>query len=179
MKRTSRFWLLPLIVALIMMSDSAMAHEGHFEKMGVSLPKIKRGAPNFNLKNLAGDSVALNSFQGKTILLNFWATWCLPCREELPSMQRMYEKLGSSGIEVVAVSIDRGNPRKVKKYIDQYNLTFPILLDPGQKVRKSYFIMGLPTSYLIGPDGYLRGFISGAREWDSPASIEMFSALIN
>ena len=94
-------------------------------------------------------------------------------------MQRLYKKLGPLGVEVVAVSMDRDNPDKVKKYIDQYNLTFPILLDPRQEARKSYFIMGLPTSYLIGADGRLKGFISGAREWDSPASIRMFSALTN
>ena len=94
-------------------------------------------------------------------------------------MQRLYKKLGPLGVEVVAVSIDRDNPDKVKKYIDQYNLTFPILLDPRQEARKSYFIMGLPTSYLIGADGRLKGFISGAREWDNPSSIKMFSALIN
>ena len=147
--------------------------------MGVALPKKEKSAPDFKLQNLVGDTVALKNFKGKTILLNFWATWCLPCKKELPSMQRLYKKLGSRGLEVVAVSIDRDNPGKIKKYIDQYNLTFPILLDPGQKARKSYFIMGLPTSYLIGPDGNLKGFISGAREWDSPASIQMFSALIN
>ena len=94
-------------------------------------------------------------------------------------MQRLYKKLGPRGLEVVAVSIDRDNPDKVRSYIDQHNLTFPILLDPGQKARKSYFIMGLPTSYLIGADGRLKGFISGAREWDNPSSIKMFSALIN
>ena len=147
--------------------------------MGVALPKKMKSAPDFKLKNLVGEIVALNNFQGKTVLLNFWATWCLPCKEELPSMQRLYKKLGPSGVEVVAVSIDRDNPGKVKRYIDQYNLTFPILLDPGQEARKSYFIMGLPTSYLIGPDGHLKGFASGAREWDSPASIRMFSDLIN
>ena len=162
-----------------MMLGSAAAHQEDFDKMGVALPKKEKKAPEFMLKNLVGDTVALNTFQGKTILLNFWATWCLPCKEELPAMQKLYKELGSSGLEVVAISIDRGNSDRVKKYIDQYNLTFPILLDPGQEVRKSYFIMGLPTSYLIGADGRLKGFISGAREWDNPSSIKMFSALIN
>ena len=180
MKRIStRYWLLYSIAILIMMSGYAIAHQEHFEKMGVALPKTMKSAPDFKLKNLVGEIVALNNFQGKTVLLNFWATWCLPCKEELPSMQRLYKKLGPSGVDVVAVSIDRDNPAKVKRYIDQYNLTFPVLLDPGQEVRKAYFIMGLPTSYLIGPDGNLKGFVSGAREWDSPASIRMFSNLIN
>lgn len=180
MKRISTcYLLLSSITFLIMISSPAVGHQKYFEKMGVALPKKEKNAPDFKLKNLSGDIVALNNFKGKIVLLNFWATWCLPCKEELPSMQRLYKKLGTRGLEVVAVSIDRDNPDKVKKYIDQYNLTFSILLDPGQEARKSYFIMGLPTSYLIGADGRLKGFISGAREWDSPSSIKMFSALIN
>jgi len=172
------YWLVPLVTVLILVSGPAIAHQDFLEKMGVSLPKREKFAPDFNLKNLDGDTVTLKDFKGKTILLNFWATWCQPCKEELPSMQRLYKELAARGVEVVAVSIDRDNHGKVRKYKDQYNLTFPILLDPGQKVRKSYFIMGLPTSYLIGADGHLKGFISGARKWDSPASIKMFSQLL-
>ncbi|SVC62913.1 uncharacterized protein METZ01_LOCUS315767, partial [marine metagenome] len=78
-----------------------------------------------------------------------------------------------------AISIDRDKKERVEKYIKKYNLTFPVLLDPSQKVRKDYFILGLPTSYLIGPDGKLKGFVSGAREWDSNASKEMFSTLMH
>ena len=178
MKRTiTRYWTLCLIMTLIMPLSSSLAHQEYFEKMGVALPKIEKSAPNFELKNLVGDTIALKKFQGKTILLNFWATWCLPCKEELPSMQRLYKKLRVRGLEVIGVSIDRDNPEKVKKYAKQYNLTFPILLDPNQEARKSYFIMGLPTSYLIGADGDLKGFISGAREWDDPLSMQMFSAM--
>ena len=169
------FW----IAAHMIVPEFAVAQDEYFEKMGVAFPKKKKQAPSFKLKNLVGDTVDLKSFQGKTVLLNFWATWCLPCKEELPSMQKLYEQLGARGLEVVAISIDRDNSDRVKKYIDQYDLTFPILLDPKQEVRKSYFIMGLPTSYLIGADGYLRGFISGAREWDNPSSIKMFSTLVN
>ena len=180
MRRISnRFWLIFSIAIFFVTLRSAAAHQEDFDKMGVALPIKEKIAPDFMLKNLDGNTIALNNFRGKTVLLNFWATWCLPCKEELPAMQKLYRELGSSGLEVVAISIDRGNPDKIKKYIDQYNLTFPVLLDPGQKVRKSYFIMGLPTSYLIGSDGHLKGFVSGAREWDNPFSIKMFSALIN
>ena len=179
MKRNSIFYgLISLIAVLILVSGPAIAHQDFFEKMGVTLPKRDKFAPDFHLKNLNGNTIGLKDFKGKTILLNFWATWCQPCREELPSMQKLYTELAARGVEVVAVSIDRDNHGKVRKYKDQYNLTFPILLDPGQEVRKSYFIMGLPTSYLIGADGHLKGFISGARKWDSPASIKMFSQLL-
>mgnify|MGYP001973899376 FL=1 len=94
-------------------------------------------------------------------------------------MQKIYEALNPSGVEVVAISIDRDKKERVEKYIKKYNLTFPVLLDPSQKVRKDYFILGLPTSYLIGADGKLKGFVSGAREWDSNASKEMFFTLMH
>lgn len=84
-------------------------------------------------------------------------------------MQKLYESLNKKGIEVVAISIDRTDQGKVQEYAKQYHLTFPVLLDPDQKIRKNYYIMGLPTSYLIDASGKLRGFVSGAREWDSAA----------
>ena len=93
-------------------------------------------------------------------------------------MQKLYEAIKLDGVEVVAISIDRDKKERVHQYIKDYNLTFPVFLDPSQMVRKDYFILGLPTSYLIGADGKLKGFISGAREWDSAASKKLFSTLV-
>ena len=140
--------------------------------------EVQHIASDFTLKNLDGKEVSLSQFRGKYLLINFWATWCVPCKKELPSMQKLYDAIKIDGVEVVAISIDRDKKERVQQYIKDYNLTFPVLLDPGQKVRKDYFIMGLPTSYLIGADGKLKGFISGAREWDSAASKKMFSTLV-
>ena len=93
-------------------------------------------------------------------------------------MQRLYEDLKLDGFEIVAISIDRDKKEQVHRYIEEYDLTFPVLLDPNQNVRKDYFILGLPTSYLIGKDGKLKGFISGAREWNSVEAKQMFQTLI-
>jgi len=93
-------------------------------------------------------------------------------------MQKLYEALKLDGVEVIAISIDRDKQKQINQYINDYKLTFPVLLDPSQKVRKDYFILGLPTSYLIGADGKLKGFISGEREWDSTASKKLFSTLV-
>ncbi len=164
----------------ILSSGLAEAHSAEdFEKMGVVPPRSERNAPEFSLETPDGKTLGLKDFKGKVVLLNFWATWCEPCKAELPSMQRLYDSLRHQGVEVVAISIDRNKKEKINEYVKEYDLTFPVLLDPGQEVRKGYFIMGLPTSYLIGADGNLKGFVSGAREWDSIASKQLFSNLIN
>jgi peroxiredoxin len=174
-----KYCLLTFLFLQTLIPISVLGHEDSFAKMGVVSPRNEKIAPNFILETVTGEKISLKDFKGKAVLLNFWATWCQPCKKELPSMQRIYEELSSEGVEVVAISIDRNKKERVKQYIKNHNLTFPILLDPGQKVRKDYFILGLPTSYLIGIDGKLKGFISGAREWDSNASKEMFSTLMH
>ena len=174
-----KYCLLTFLFLQTLIPISVLGHEDSFAKMGVVSPRNEKIAPNFILETVTGEKISLKDFKGKAVLLNFWATWCQPCKKELPSMQRIYEELRSEGVEVVAISIDRTKKERVKQYRKNHNLTFPILLDPGQKVRKDYFILGLPTSYLIGIDGKLKGFISGAREWDSNASKEMFSTLMH
>lgn len=171
--------LLLILAIFMLIAESSIANDKDFEKMGVVRPKNELPAPGFSLETSNGNHISLDDFKGKTVLLNFWATWCKPCRDELPSMQRLYESLRLDGVEIIAISIDRNKKEKVKEFANKYNLTFPVLLDPSQKVRKDYFIMGLPTSYLIGVDGKLKGFISGARDWDSKESKKVFATLTN
>ncbi len=161
----------------LIFGGAAFAHDADFEKMGIVKPRTVKSAPEFDLKDLEGNPVSLKDFKGKPILLNFWATWCEACKEELPSMQRLYEHLKPMGIEIVAISIDRSNKDRIKQYVKEYGLTFPILWDPKQTARRGYFIMGLPTSYLVDSEGKLQGFVSGARAWDSPASKDVMESL--
>jgi cytochrome c biogenesis protein CcmG, thiol:disulfide interchange protein DsbE len=154
------------------------AYAEPFEQLGVTRPRTSKPAPDFVLKDIHGRPISLSQFKGKPVLLNFWATWCGPCREELPSMQRMHDaSKKNGGFHVVAISIDRFNMKKVSRYAQDLNLDFPILLDPDRETRKAYFIRGLPTSYLIDSEGKLRGFVSGARDWDNPASLELMKSL--
>ena len=100
-----------LIVALFLgpLEPPVWANQQSFENMGITRPRTEKSAPDFSLQDIKGNRVSLEDFRGKTILLNFWATWCQPCKEELPSMQRLHEALSSQGVEVVAISIDRKN----------------------------------------------------------------------
>ena len=141
-----------------------------FEKMGIVAPKSSKMAPGFKLNNIRGGTTELSDFKGKVVLVNFWATWCAACVEEMESMQNLYNDLKKKDVEIVAISIDRWNEDRIIDYADKKNLNFHILRDPDQKVRKQYYIMGLPTSYLIDGDGKIRGYVSGARTWDSLTS---------
>ena len=101
------FWLFSSTTFLFLGANSAKAHQESFKAMGVVLPRNEFPAPDFTLQNSNGNSVSLSDFKGKAVLLNFCATWCVPCKKELPSMQRLYEDLKLDGFEIVAISIDR------------------------------------------------------------------------
>ncbi len=173
MKLTNK--LIGLICVLTLIAVPGYAESSPFEKMGVVPAKTFKSAPDFVLQNVQGETVKLSDFKGKVLLLNFWATWCAACKEEMASMQNLYSTV--DGVEVLAISIDRWNEERVQEYVKKNNLTFPVLLDQDQEVRKQYFVMGLPTSYLIDGEGKIRGYASGARAWDSPDSKNLFLAL--
>lgn len=144
-------------------------------------------APNLVATDLQGQPVALEDLRGKVVLLNVWATWCPPCREEMPSMQRLAEKLGPEGLEVVAVSIDAeagtrdpgGRPGgDVAAFAREYGLTFPIWRDPSGEVQQTYRTTGVPESFVIDRQGTIVKKVIGATEWDSAANIELFRMLL-
>ncbi|MBB6447389.1 redoxin domain-containing protein [Bacillus benzoevorans] len=119
-----------------------------------NLPGLRIGvkAPDFELENLSGEKVKLSDYRGKKVILNFWATWCPPCKEEMPAMEKFYQKAGDD-VEILAVNID---PQyNVQEFIDKMGITFPILLDKNDKVNSAYLIMTIPTTYFINEDGLI------------------------
>lgn len=157
---------------------NALAEEDLFEKLRIIEPKKENPAPPFTLKGLDGKNISLGDYKGKMVLLNFWATWCKPCREEMPAMQKLYDMFVDEGFVILAVSIDRGKVEAVKAFVDELKLTFPIALDPTQEVRNKYFVNALPTSYLIGPDGKMKGFITGSRDWASDDAVKLINTFL-
>lgn len=134
--------------------------------------------PAFNLPDLQGKKVSLRSVRGKIVLLNFWATWCPPCRAEMPSMQRLYEKLQAHGLEILAISIDAQGERVVEPFMREFSLTFPALLDTNGDVASEYKVRGIPTSFIIDDQGRMVAGVVGPREWDSPSAVALFDALL-
>jgi len=108
-------------------------------------------APDFKLKTLDGKEVSLSDYRGKVVLINFWATWCPPCREEMPLFERVYKKYRDKGFEILAISTDTST-EPVKKFVKEYKLSFLILMD-ADNVSGLYGIQGLPTSFLIDREG--------------------------
>jgi len=172
--RTQWFFVGLVVVALL-----ALLVVGATVGAGRGPVSIGSKAPDFEAANVAtGDTVALQDYRGKVVLLNIWATWCKPCEEEMPSMQRLYEALGPSGLEIVAVSIDRGDSETVRDWVRARNLTFDVLHDPEGRIERTYQTTGVPESFVIDQNGVLVKRQIGAYEWDQPATTVIFRQLL-
>ena len=115
----------------------------------------RQQAPEFELKNLNGQVISLSSYEGKPILINFWATWCIPCLKEIPDLVRLQKTLSSDGnaASVIGIAVASGAPSDIGKFAIDHHMNYPILLDPDQKIFQRYKGIGLPTSFLIDPRG--------------------------
>ena len=125
-----------------------------------SVARVGEPSPDFKLQNLDGQSISLSDLRGKPVLLNFWATWCLPCRIEMPYIQQVYEEWSGKGLVVLAVNIGE-SPSKVKRFLQTYNLSLPVLLDPKQSAARKYNVPPIPTSFFIDKDGTIQVKIIG------------------
>jgi len=135
-------------------------------------------ASNFTLKNLDGKEVSLSQFRGKYLLINFWATWCGPCKIEMPSLEKLYRQFKSDNFDMLGISNDMFGDRVVRPYIKAKNITFPMLLDQRMIVSRQYGIVSLPTTILIDPKGIIIGILQGAENWSDPETLLYFENLL-
>ncbi len=133
-------------------------------------------APDFELSGPNGETYQLSDFQGQPLIVNFWATWCPPCRAEMPAMQRAWEQLQPEGIGVIAINVGE-DAEAVKAFLEQVPVSFPLPLDTDSKVTQSWPLRGLPTTFVMAPDGRLVYKATGEREWDEPALLDLVRAL--
>lgn len=138
---------------------------------------IGKEAPDFTIKDLSGRMVALSSFRGKPILLNFWATWCPYCREERPQLDFLHERYKDKGLVIIAVSIDR-SVAKVKRYLEKIPADYVVLIDEETEVARTYGVFALPTSFLIDREGKIRHKFMGMRKWTDEASKELIEEFL-
>jgi peroxiredoxin len=135
-------------------------------------------APDFGLSNLAGDYVKLSDYRGKVVFLNIWATWCPPCREEMPSMEALYRKLKGRNFEMLAVSVDRDGEKVVRLFAKKYGLTFPVLLDPDNKTYRLYGLTGVPETFIVDKNGTVIHKIIGPQNWMNKEWLDYFDRII-
>lgn len=138
-------------------------------------------APDFRAIDLAtGDSVSFREhYEGSVTLVNIWATWCLPCRVEMPAMERVYRELAPRGFKIAAVSIDEGSPEDVRKFGQELELSFDMLQDRSTAVQQVFQTTGVPESFLINKDGIIVKRIIGAHDWSSPVNRALVERLLD
>jgi cytochrome c biogenesis protein CcmG, thiol:disulfide interchange protein DsbE len=181
MKR--QWWMVGIVVGLI-----AILIGGGWLVRDRFLPvEVGTRAPDFAATDLDGNPVRLADLAGEVVLLNIWATWCAPCREEMPSMQRLYDKMGPQGLHVIAVSVDRpigmvdaGGNRggDIEAFTKQMGLTFDIWHDPAGGIQRDYRTTGVPESFVIDRQGTIVKKVIGQTEWDSMSNIDLIERLL-
>ena len=122
-------------------------------------------APDFTLPTLSGTPIRLAELRGKAVLLNFWATWCAPCRTEMPSIEALYQRYKDRGLDVLAVNLDLRSTAGVAAFLQEVGVTFRVGLDPSWSTARAYRVLGLPTTYLIDRAGQVIVREVGARDW--------------
>jgi peroxiredoxin len=135
-------------------------------------------APEFTLPSLDGKSVSLSSYRGKVVMVHFWATWCPPCIEELPTLESLYRAYVGKDLEILAVSVDEGGAGAVGRFMQKNRFALPVLLNPDQSVSRRYCTLKFPETYLIDRDGIVRRKVIGAADWTSPAAQEFIQAIV-
>ncbi len=137
-----------------------------------------RVAPDFELPSLQGPQVRLSQFRGQVVLVNFWATWCPPCRAEMPSIERLYRAYASRGLAILAVDDERAGSAVVEGFQRNLVLSFPILLDSSGDVSTLYGVRGLPTTVIVDREGRIASVDFGARDWSDRAARELIEKLL-
>ena len=188
-KFNNRFFLFASVLCLGVLQISAshlVAGEKQLSskrvnyKLVSNLQEIKdpSPAPDFTLPDLERGRVSLKDFRGKLLMLNFWASWCLPCREEMPAMERLYQKYRDQGFVILGVNV-KDDKKSAISFVRELKITFPIGFDPNGDVGLSYGAWGLPATYLIDTKGIALARAWGPADWFSPGARELIEALLD
>lgn len=140
--------------------------------------KVGDEAPNFQLRDLAGNMVSLSQLRGKVVLVNFWATWCGPCRIEMPAMEQLYRSFSRKDFEILAVSTDPQGAAVTRPFQQEMGFTFPILHDAEYRIGLMYGARSLPMTFMVDRNGIVRQKVPGARDWGGPDARELIQALM-
>jgi peroxiredoxin len=144
---------------------------------GSAAPILGKTTPDFQLMDLEGRKIQLSAYRGKVVVLNFWATWCPPCVEEMPSLNRLQETFGSQGVVVLAVSVDE-DEQALRRFVAERQLRMVVARDPSRGVSARYQTFQFPETYILDRDGRLERKIVGAADWSDPRLTSFFKEAI-
>lgn len=146
----------------------------------LNLIEVGSTAPNFDAVRLpTGQPVSIEDYRGKVVLLNIWATWCAPCKVEMPSMERLHRKLANTDFRLIAVSVDEEDSTVVNKFVKEMGLTFEILHNRDGSIRRIYQTTGVPESFIIDRDGVIVKKVIGAADWEAPVNEALIHRLLD
>jgi peroxiredoxin len=173
-----KVFLRSLSLVLILLVNLALTAEGQrddlFSRIRINPIRGDVRVPDFSLKDLTGKKVEIKQYKGKIIFLNFWATWCGPCKEEMPSLEVLHQKFKGENFVLLTISVDYGGLKPVQGFINKHRYTFPVLLDANGETLDLFEVKGIPTTFIIDKKGRVIGRAIGPRDWKSP---EVFSLI--
>ena len=177
------FWCLSILFLVMLVASESSLMSAEKEPINYKLvPNLQQmsdqsAAPQFTLPTLEGGKVSLKDFRGKLLMLNFWASWCIPCREEMPAMERLYQRHKELGFVILGVNV-KDNKKSALSFVRKLNITFPIGFDPDGEVGLLYGAWGLPTTYLIDTKGIALARAWGPADWYSPGARELIKKIL-
>lgn len=144
----------------------------------IEFPAENYRSPDFSFKDMDGHEASLSDYRGRVVFLNFWATWCVTCEEEMPSMEKLYQRFKDDKFEVLTVTIDKEGEKHVRSYLDKFGLSFPVILDPSKEIANLYKTTGVPETFIINKSGVIVHKAVGPRDWSTQAVMDTFENMI-
>ena len=167
-----------LLLTFLTVLPAAAAREDPARALDLIKPSRQRLAKDFKVSSLDGGTLRLSELRGKVVFLNLWATWCEPCKEEMPAMERLWHRYKAQGLMVVALSMDAQGAKVVRPFVDRARFSYPVGLDPKMEVAQLYGARAVPATFIIDRSGNLFAFALGPREWDSKMAAPFFDSLL-
>lgn len=148
------------------------------DSFGIQKFQTRKEPPPFTLKDLNGNQISLNAYKGKPLLLFFWASWCLACKEDIALLEKFFE-MNKGQIEFLTIAIDGEEEQRVRRVVKKYRIVPPVLLDMKEKTARAYGVRMVPTTFLINWEGLMKGMIVGQRDWCAPNALPAIKELLD
>lgn len=170
--------LLAIVLLMLLPGGFSGCSDPPAQTTSAGAPAIDQAAPDFTLTDLDGKSYSLSALRGKVVIVNFWATWCPPCRAEMPSMEQLHRELADEGLVMLAINIEKDGRQTVPKFLTGSPHSFPILIDDKEAVQKLYGVYKFPESFVIRKNGVIDDKVIGAIDWAHPQTVAYFRDLL-